>query len=248
MTATPSTPRPSGSPARPGVVGAFDGELRGPADPLSGRAGNASAATVDATPLQALTRCGQPVGPGSCIHRTVENRCGSWCASVCRSFRSARFPHDIYRHYTGSDALDGIFYSCSNVPRARSVVPFERPSLALRRRTGSGPVALSGSAAVQCRGRRRGSRRRAVSFAHVPAATPDAAARSDPPPHTITSPRISDGPTQEKASDHGFEGRGLTGRKVNACARVFLAFSKSPHLHDAVFPTRLDHSDPEQKS
>jgi hypothetical protein len=37
----------------------------------------------------------------------------------------------IYRHYTGSNAVDGIVYTCSIIPSARSVVLWERAAPAL---------------------------------------------------------------------------------------------------------------------
>ena len=49
--------------------------------------------------------------------------------SVARDWARA-----IYRHYTGSDAVDGLYYPCSIIPPARSLVLFERARLALRTR------------------------------------------------------------------------------------------------------------------
>lgn len=46
--------------------------------------------------------------------------------SVARDWSRA-----IYRHYTGTDAVDGIFYASSHVPPARSIVLFERAAGAL---------------------------------------------------------------------------------------------------------------------
>ena len=37
----------------------------------------------------------------------------------------------IYRHYGDDEALDGLFYSCSNMPTGRSVALFERSRNAL---------------------------------------------------------------------------------------------------------------------
>jgi hypothetical protein len=46
--------------------------------------------------------------------------------SVAREWARA-----VYRHYTGPDALDGIIYTCSTIPSARSVVLWERARDAL---------------------------------------------------------------------------------------------------------------------
>jgi hypothetical protein len=40
----------------------------------------------------------------------------------------------IYRHYTGPDAVDGIFYACSTIPAARSVALWERAASAVPKR------------------------------------------------------------------------------------------------------------------
>lgn len=37
----------------------------------------------------------------------------------------------VHRHYQGDEALDGIFYGCSNIPAARSVTLWERAESAL---------------------------------------------------------------------------------------------------------------------
>ena len=51
--------------------------------------------------------------------------------SVARDWSRA-----IYRHYTGSKAVDGIFSTCSHLPPARNIVLFERAADALPSRPG----------------------------------------------------------------------------------------------------------------
>lgn len=57
-------------------------------------------------------------------------------AAISSGLRSTgrEWARAVYRHYTGPDAMDGLVYTCSNVPSARSVVLWERATDAIPRR------------------------------------------------------------------------------------------------------------------
>jgi len=56
---------------------------------------------------------------------------GNAAISSGRRSQAREWARAIYRHYGGSEAPDGLFYSCSNMPNGRSVALFERSRNAL---------------------------------------------------------------------------------------------------------------------
>lgn len=74
-----------------------------------------------------LFRLVRPVRLLDVIDSTWITRAGG-NAAICSGprERARQWSRAIYDHYTGADAVDGIFYGCASIPDARAVALYER--------------------------------------------------------------------------------------------------------------------------